>query len=934
MKRLALALIGAWLMVPYAAAQESFRVELGRDGETIADMRPVFLKFETRPMPAISPTEVARRYQRLFQSSNEPEVRIDALNRLTNIRDRTGKDLGFTVEQEEQVYSEVLASYETILGRGTFSGRLDELLYQMAKAYALTGQPEKSIDRLRQLVGLYPNSPLVPEARFRVAESAFVAGDYAEAESGYRTLLDSNAAAALKTKAQYMLGWSQFKQGPVAWDRAAATFRRVLDGFLPSPESLLAVETANVDTIDDTLRVLALMAARENGPEQLLSWLEGAPQRPWAHLLFDRLADFYAQLGDYDASAAANRTFVRHYPEHPETPAFMVQLTQVWARAGEAGQVREAQAAFVAMFSEDARFQTLKDQYRAHWKTFSRNLADFHYRRGSDSAAQQALATARSEFAVAADYYEALADRVSSPEPLFRLAGDARLQAGEFALALDNFRAAAYANSDYPEAADAGWAALVLLREGVAGDKTAPEFQPGLASLSEEADRFRLSFPGDARRTGLTADLATQWLETGDTDQALKFAGDTIANPRATPKQRYASWLVVAKVRQQNREYALAERAWKQVLAELPDVDINTGTNPTRLAQQQLATVVYRQGETAEARGDVEAAVRHFQRVAEVLPGSEIAIKGQYDAANTLLKAERWQPAIDELLAFRNQHGGHALATAIGDKLVHAYVASEQPLRAADELLRGAEQLADPWPLKLQAAELYHGADRVSERNQLYLAYLKTAQTGGSSEQHVRQQTFRHRLAKSEQNGDRWREALVTHELASQWHSEQTLAWAARSALVLGAKDAAGFAAISLGQPLADSLERKQQALEQARERFLQAEQLGGERVKSEALFRRAELYRVLAQDLMNSSVPSELNELEAMQYQMLLEEEAFPFEEKAIGLHSDNHQRLTEKGYDPWIGKSLEVLAELNPGRYHRNVRWMSWQGEIGDDA
>ena len=45
-----------------AQAQESFRVELGRDGETIADMRPVFLEFQSRPMPAISPTEVARRY--------------------------------------------------------------------------------------------------------------------------------------------------------------------------------------------------------------------------------------------------------------------------------------------------------------------------------------------------------------------------------------------------------------------------------------------------------------------------------------------------------------------------------------------------------------------------------------------------------------------------------------------------------------------------------------------------------------------------------------------------------------------------------------------------------------------------------------------------------------------------------------------------------
>ncbi len=72
-------------------ASDSFQVDLLGDGETIGDMRPVFLKFETRPMPAISPREVARRYQRLFDASDDPEVRVDALNRLANIRTVAGR---------------------------------------------------------------------------------------------------------------------------------------------------------------------------------------------------------------------------------------------------------------------------------------------------------------------------------------------------------------------------------------------------------------------------------------------------------------------------------------------------------------------------------------------------------------------------------------------------------------------------------------------------------------------------------------------------------------------------------------------------------------------------------------------------------------------------------------------------------------------------
>ena len=89
-----------------------------------------------------------------------------------------------------------------------------------------------------------------------------------------------------------------------------------------------------------------------------------------------------------------------------------------------------------------------------------------------------------------------------------------------------------------------------------------------------------------------------------------------------------------------------------------------------------------------------------------------------------------------------------------------------------------------------------------------------------------------------------------------------------------------------------------------------------------------------MADDLMASEAPSELNELETMQYQMLLEEEAYPFEEKAIKLHARNHQRVADGVFDHWVEQSLQVLAKLFPGRYERDVRWMTWNEEPNDGA
>lgn len=933
MKRVLFIVAGVLLAAP-GIAQESFRVELGRDGDTLEDMRPVFLTFETRTLPAISPAEVARRYQQLFEASDEPEVRIDALNRLSNIRVRSGQDIGFSPEQESGIYQEALESYESILAHGSYTGRLDELLYQMAKAHALTGEPSRSIDRLEQLVGLYPNSPLVSEAHFRIAESAFSSGDYAAAEKAYQNAINAASNPGMAGKARYMLGWSQFKQGPAAWNRAGETFSQVLNERIPDASVVGALSDSDADTIDDTLRILAVMAARQNGTDSLIAWLGGKAglaellheqgSQGWAYLLFDRLADYYAAQGDFEKSVEVNRSFVEVAPEHSMTPVFMAQIAAVWQMAGDLSKSRQAKADYLDMFGSGADYSGLKMSEQVRWKTISREMADYYYHRGSEQKKQD-IAGFNASFEQAGAYYRRLALRLDQSGDIWRLAGDAFLQSGNSDRALGSFRTAAYSIPDYPEAADAGWAAVTILRS---------RGESGLASLATESDRFATAFPDDSRLPGLMAFVAEEWKKQGRPDSALAYARRVLALDQSTAPERYAAWIITGSVRQEAGEYGLAERAWSHALEQIADTqgrEFPEGSEQS--VRRQLAGVIYLQGEDAAASGKPFLAVGHFHRVDGALPGSDIAIKARFDAANTLLNAAEYGDAIPELISFRQAFPNHPLSDRINEKLVLAYTGAGQPLEAAKELLAGANQDSDPWPARLRAAELFHEAGDMPRRNQLYLKYLETGPGATNAAQHIKLQTIRHRLITTIDDPHQLRQNLVSQELVSHWHSEQTLAWAARQSLVIGARAAAAFSSVQLTQPLADSLDRKQKALETAREHFLDAESLGGEAVLSESLYRRAELYRTLARDLMASSVPEELNELEVMQYQMLLEEEAFPFEEKAIGLHSDNHQRIAEAGYNPWIGKSMDVLARLNPGRYDRSVRWMSWVKESDDD-
>lgn len=917
------------LVAMSASGQESFRVELGRDGETIGEMRPVFLTFESRALPAISPVEVARRYQRLFDSTDEPAVRIDALNRLANIQQATGQPVQSDAAEEQRLYQEVLGSYEAIVERGAFQGKLDELLYQMAKAHAYVGQSDESIQRLKQLVGLYPMSALVPEARFRIADAAFAAGSYGEAEAEYGRLIAGNDGDNLKTKARYMQGWSQFKQGIGAWNRAAASFLAVLDHHLPGKGRFGQISAGDLQLVDDTLRILALMAADTRGADATIAWLGDAGAKPYDYLLFDRLADYYSSEGRYADSVAVNRRFVDTHPDHAAVPAFMAQVVQVWGQAGEKEQARQSRAAFVAMFRSDRDYRRLDAQYRDLWRTFGRRLADFHYDQGQRSSHREDLARA-------AEYYEDLSKRDGAPGAILRLAGDARLQSREYTGALKNFRLAGYDTPGYGESADAAWAAITIQRDSVDGriDRSAT-----LQELSAEGERFGSAYRTDSRLPGLYADLANRWLERGSLESAhesaRRFAVLVQQLEGSKPADQYSAWLVLGQIHTDSGDHRAAENAWRRA-DDLIQSGALADTDPEeiRAVKRQRAAAIYRQGEAAQTAGDTDLAVAHFQRVDSVMPGSDIAIKGRYDAANSLLLAQRWQSAINELRRFRADFPAHQLTAQISDKLVLAYASSEQPVRAGSELMTAARSSPDPWPRKLQAAELFHLGESVDRRNAIYRDYLASASEPANAHEHVRRQTMRKRLIASGESPPLYQQNMVDAELASPWHSEDTLRWSATSAMALGQSAAESFGAIPLVQPLQQSLTRKREALELARQRFAEAEQFDQQRVRSETLYRRAELYRIFARDLMSSSVPDELNALEQAQYQMLLEEEAYPFEEQAIELHARNHRLLAEDGYNEWVAKSLQALAELFPGRYDRDVQWMTWTGEPNDDA
>ena len=100
--------------------------------------------------------------------------------------------------------------------------------------------------------------------------------------------------------------------------------------------------------------------------------------------------------------------------------------------------------------------------------------------------------------------------------------------------------------------------------------------------------------------------------------------------------------------------------------------------------------------------------------------------------------------------------------------------------------------------------------------------------------------------------------------------------------------------------------------------------------VTTAATYYSGMIYYDFSRALMQSDRPKGLSQEELAQYEVLLEEQAFPFEEQAIEYFEINARRTVDGVYNQWVKESLRELGELVPARYARTEQSEDYVEEI----
>ena len=872
-------------------------------------------------------------YRKFLEVAPNAPQRSEAMRRLGDLEMDTADNKLATGEGSGVPdYKAAIARYQDYLKTFPNDPGNDRVYYQIARAYEQGGDLETALKTLDGLVVQYPKTAYIAEAQFRRGELLFTTRDYAKAEQAYATVLKGDAQGAYHERALYMHGWALFKQGKV--EEALQSFFGVLDIKVANRpggadlDSLEGLTRADRELVEDTFRVASLSLANLQGAESIPAYITNDTRRSYEFRVYQQLGELYIKQERTKDAADAFGTFAKREPLHAQAPQLQARVIDIYQGAGFGSLALDAKKDYVSRYGVNSEFRKANPE---GWeaaqplvKTHLAELARFHH-----AAAQKSKASA--DYQEAVKWYRAyLSSFPNDPDAAQNnfLLAELLYEDNRFNEASVEYEKAAYQYPQHPKSADAGYAAL--LSYAALEKRAQPAEVPALQRTGvESALRFGKAFPTDPRAGTVLTNAAEKLFALRD-ERAATIAQQVLAlEPPAPPAQRRVAWTVVAHTAFEGGAFDRAERGYTEVLALTPEKE--AGRNEL---VERLAASVYKQGEKARDAGQLREAVGHFNRVAVVAPQSAVRVTAQFDAAAALIGLKDWDGAARSLEDFRQRYPNHPLQAEVGGKLAVAYMEKGQWSQAAGEFERQSAASKDPKVARAalwQAAELHEKGGARTLAAKTYERYLK--QYPDPLETNLE---ARYRLAQiAKKDGNPAREATLMKEIfaadqaGGAARTNRTRYLGAMGALVMAEPTYEAYRKVTLVEPLAKNLKLKKAKMEDVLKAYGVAANYGVADVTTAATYHIAALYQDFGKALMTSQRPKKLSKLELEQYNVMLEEQAYPFEEKSTELHEVNAKRASEGIYDQWVKSSFTALKELRPVRYGKAER-----GEVVIDA
>lgn len=881
-------------------------------------------------LPDTSLQQARDSYLSLMKRTDSDTLIAESLQRLAEIESMMANnslDQGNNTQMQKhldmasQYYQKLLDQHEDKIDKTVIQ-------YQLAKVMELNGQVNSANNILSELANLQGDNLEIIEAGFRMAENAYSQRNYNKALTLYNKVLqhqnkpEEGKLNSFYNAALFKRGWTQFKKQN--YDLALNDYLDLLRIIYLKPEDRSKAEAT---LIEETYRVSALSLSYMEGAKSLAEYFTETGHAEFERELYLTLADMYMEQQRFHDTATTYRVFVESNPLSIHAPEFEHKGIDILSKSGFVDLVLTAKEDFVQHYQTGSIYwkETGFDRNPQVSEWLFENLEDvinFYHAKAQESKQTEDYLNAAKWYRI---FLRSFKDHPQASDKRWLLA-ESLNDAGDFLSSITEYQILAYEQNNLKNSRkeEAAYRVILARQELFSKTKTNPEkekISQSRMDLIKTALRYKEAFPDAIRLPAVIASTLELQLEAELTEDAVKLARSLITISRASAPQLKRAREIIANGEFDLQNYQLAELAYTAIINQ-----DKYSASKMKEFHQRRAQSIYKQAEQLKEQQKLAEAVEQFLRLTEVEPQSSERMMAEYDAATLLLEIEDFDKAITVLNGFLKHFPKSELSKTIPSKLIVAYEATKNWSGAAKQYEKIAATSKDEDVARTalwQAGINWMKIDSKTTKETavaLWKKYIKTYPKPFDLSLEARNYLINlYQDLNVKWKQDFWRRKIILVVNSNQLKEPRAQSLAANSQLSLANDEFKTFEKIKLTLPLQKSLKQKNDKLKSTLNAYSKVLDYGIQTLSTEAGFRIGQSYALLSHSIMNSERPKGMTEIELEEYDILLEERVFDFEDKAIESLEAN-VKLTSQGiYDEWIQKSFAELEVLMPARYQK---------------
>lgn len=883
-------------------------------------------------------------YQTLLENTSDEALKRRAMQRIADLElleDDAPQDETIasetTASDDDAKYHKAISLYQNILSSFPDKANNDRILYQLSRAYEQLGEIEKSLDTLTELITTYPDTEFYDEAQFRRGELFFTFQEFANAEDAYKKALREQQNSPFFERATYKLAWSLYKLN--RHDESLPPFIALVDYQLA--DHRLSDDLNDYDFLSqgdrelllDAFRIISISFSELDGTATLIKYFANRQAPNYEFLMYRSLGDLFLSQERYLDAAEAYLAFGAIRPSHPQNLVLTIEAIELYQAKGFTQQVLETKKELVSRHSKYAAFwqNNTHHGYNDYLirsdselnKRIIKYVADTIEELGRYHHALAQKNKNPADYAEAIHWYQTFSrsflQHKKTPEINFLL-GEALFEDQQYSEAIREYEKTAYNYTRHKLGAEAGYAALLAYEAQLKllgnEDESDSDFWGKLSIQS--AQRFTKLYPNDPRTASVLISVVNTLFEKKQYKQATIFAQRILTvTPTSDTKSHRQALLVLAHSAFEEARFAEAEEMYSKAIKLTEEND----KSQTAL-YNRLAASIYKQAEHLREQGSIDASTQNFLRITTIAPNTRIAIAAKYDAASNYLHQKNWIAAIPILENFKNNYPQHKLHDEAISNLALAYLESELWVQAAEHIEIMSTRETDENTKRdalWQTAELYTKGNlyelALKQYRQYDTLYADTLPT--KIETKMQMIALYNKLGRANETQKINGQIVTLVNPDEKNYSDEIRSIAATAALTLATPVLNIFTQTQIRAPLKQTINEKKKAMKAALKAFNTAAEYNIAEITTASTFHTGDIYYQFSQELLDSERPTGLSEEALEQYELILEDQAYPFEEKAIEIHLSNTNRITANLYDKWIKNSFSALAKLLPARF-----------------